>query len=180
LSREDVPFRPGLFVPAATVSASTSRMGRVRVGVGEAPLHGAWRTSMARRAPAVVAVVLVLLGVIAVAVRFDAASDGTVVTSWRTDGVVVDVPNAADGPGLQTGNVVITIGGQRLADGLGGLARPQLGSQVAYEIVPDGDTQLMVRMERQDPYPLLVAGWGKPGLRRRARRFGGRALRAAA
>jgi signal transduction histidine kinase len=113
---------------------------------------------MARRAPAVVAIVLVLLGVIAVAVRFDAASDGTVVTSWRTEGVTIDVPNAADG--LQTGDVVITIGGQRLADGLGGLARPQLGSQVPYETVRDGDTQLMVRMERQDPYPLLVAGWG--------------------
>jgi signal transduction histidine kinase len=115
---------------------------------------------MARRAPAVVAVVLVLLGVIAVAVRFDAASDGTVVTSWRTDGVVVDVPNAADDPGLQTGDAVTRIGGQRLADGLGGLARPQLGDEVAYEIVRDGATQLMVRMERQDPYPLLVSGWG--------------------
>ena len=56
----------------------------------------AQRPSMARRAPAG-AIVLVLLGVIAVAVRFDAASDGTVVTSWRTDGVVVDVPNAVDG-----------------------------------------------------------------------------------
>jgi hypothetical protein len=76
----------------------------------KAPLRGAWRTSMARRAPAVVAVVLVLLGVIAVAVRFDAASDGTVVTSWRADGVVIDVPKAVDGPVLQTGDVVITIG----------------------------------------------------------------------
>lgn len=115
---------------------------------------------MARRAPAVVAAVLVLLGVIAVAVRFDAASDGTVVTSWRTDGVVVDVPNAVDGPGLQTGDVVTKIGGQRLADGLGDLARPQLGDEVGYDIARDGATQVMVRMERQDPYPLLQTGWG--------------------
>jgi hypothetical protein len=124
----------------------------------KAPLRGAWRTSMARRAPAVVAVVLVLLGVIAVAVRFDAASDGTVVTSWRADGVVIDVPKAVDGPVLQTGDIVITIGGQRLADGLGGLARPPLGSEVAYEIVRDGAAQVTVRVERQDPYPLLLTG----------------------
>ena len=98
----------------------------------KAPLRSAWRPSMARRAPAVIAVVLVLLGVIAVAVRFDAASDGTVVTSWRTEGVVVDVPNAVDGAGLQTGDVVTKIGGQRLADGLGDLARPPLGEEVRY------------------------------------------------
>ena len=43
----------------------------------------AWRSSLARRAPAIVAVVLVLLGVIAVAVRLDAPSDGTVVSLYR-------------------------------------------------------------------------------------------------
>jgi hypothetical protein len=84
---------------------------------------------MTRRAPAVVAVVLVLLGVIAIVVRFDAAADGTVVTSWRTDGVVVDVPNPVDGPGLRTGDVVTGIGGHRLADRLGGLGRPSLGDE---------------------------------------------------
>ena len=53
----------------------------------------AWRSDLARRAPAIAAVVLVLLGVIAVAVRLDAPSDGTVVSFYRTDGVVVDVPS---------------------------------------------------------------------------------------
>ena len=61
----------------------------------------AWRSNLARRAPAIVAVVLVLLGVIAVAVRLDAPSDGTAVSLYRTDGVVVDVPSPVDGPGLR-------------------------------------------------------------------------------
>jgi hypothetical protein len=126
----------------------------------KAPLLRGRRPSLARRAPAVVAVVLVLLGVIAVVVRFDAAADGTVVTSWRADGVVVDVPNAVDGPGLRAGDVVTGIGGHRLADGLGGLARPSLGDEIAYDVVPDGATPVTVRIERQDPYPLLVIGWG--------------------
>jgi hypothetical protein len=49
---------------------------------------------LARRAPAAVAVTLVLLGVIAVAVRLDAPTDGTVVSFWQVDGVVVTVPDS--------------------------------------------------------------------------------------
>ena len=120
----------------------------------------AWRSNLARRAPAIVAVVLVLLGVIAVAVRLDAPSDGTVVSLYRTDGVVVAVPSPVDGPGLRSGDVVIEIAGHRLADGLGGLARPQLGEEIGYDIVRDGIAQVTVRVDRTDPYPLLVAGWG--------------------
>ena len=126
----------------------------------KAAKRNAWRTALARRAPAVVAVVLVLLGVIAVAVRLDAPSDGTVVSFYRTDGVVVDVPKPIDGPGLQTGDVVIGIAGHRLADGLGGLTRPQLGEEIAYDIMRGGTAQVTVRVDRTDPYPLLVAGWG--------------------
>jgi two-component system NarL family sensor kinase len=125
----------------------------------KAAKRNAWRSALARRAPAVVAVVLVLLGVIAVAVRLDAPSDGTVVSFFRADGVVVDT-NPVDGPGLQTGDVVIEIAGHRLADGLGGLARPQLGEEIAYDIRRDGISQVLVRIDRTDPYPLLVAGWG--------------------
>ena len=120
----------------------------------------AWRSSLTRRAPAIVAVVLVLLGVIAVAVRLDAPSDGTVVSFYRVDGVVVDVLGPVDGPGLQTGDVVTRIAGHRLADGLGGLARPQVGEEIAYDIARDGATRVTVRVERTDWYPLLVAGWG--------------------
>jgi signal transduction histidine kinase len=120
----------------------------------------AWRSSLARRAPAIVAVVLVLLGVIAVAVRLDAPSDGTVVSFYRVDGVVVDVPSTVDGSGLQSGDVVIEIAGQRLANGVGGLARPQLGDELAYDVRRDGTARVTVRINRTDPYPLLVAGWG--------------------
>ena len=91
----------------------------------------AWRSGLTRRATGACAVVLVLLGVIAVAVRLDAPSDGTVVSFYRVDGVVVDVPGPVDGPGLQTGDVVTEIAGHRLADGLGGLARPQPGEEIA-------------------------------------------------
>jgi signal transduction histidine kinase len=121
----------------------------------------AWRSSLARRAPAIVAVLLVLLGVIAVAVRLDAPSDGTVVSSYGVDGVVVDMPSPADGPGLQTGDVVIEIAAQRLANGLGYLARPQFGQEIPYDIVRAATTiRVTVGVDRTDPYPLLAAGWG--------------------
>jgi hypothetical protein len=121
----------------------------------------AWRSSLARRAPAIVAVLLVLLGVIAVAVRLDAPSDGTVVSSYGVDGVVVDMPSPADGPGLQTGDVVIEIAAQRLANGLGYLARPQFGQEIPYDIVRAATTiRVTVGVDHTDPYPLLAAGWG--------------------
>ncbi len=120
----------------------------------------AWRSSFTRRVPALVAVVLVLLGVIAVAVRLDAPSDGTVVSFYQVDGVVVDVPSSVEGPGLQNGDVVIEIAGHRLADGLGGLARPLLGEEIAYDVARDGTARVTVRIDRQAPYPLIVAGWG--------------------
>ena len=121
----------------------------------------AWRSSLARRAPAIVAVLLVLLGVIAVAVRLDAPSDGTVVSSYGVDGVVVDMPGPADGPGLQTGDLVIEIAAQRLANGLGYLARPQFGQEIPYDIVRAATTiRVTVAVDRTDPYPLLAAGWG--------------------
>jgi hypothetical protein len=127
----------------------------------KATQHHARRSIIARRAPAIVAVVVVLLGVIAVAVRLDAPSDGTVVSFYRTDGVVVDVPSPADGLGLKTGDLVIEIAGQRLANGLGGLARPQLGDEIAYDIErATTTTRVSVGVDRTNPYPLLAAGWG--------------------
>ncbi|MFI6604137.1 hypothetical protein ACIBHX_48590 [Nonomuraea sp. NPDC050536] len=54
---------------------------------------------MRRRIPALAAIALVVLGVIAVAVRLDAPSDGFLVrtewSSWRADGVVAGRPQAA-------------------------------------------------------------------------------------
>lgn len=88
----------------------------------------------ARRMPAVVAVALVLLGLISLAARLDAASDGTVLrpgwSSWRAAGLVVDVPNPAEASGLRDGDVITAIAGHRLSDGLGGVARPNLGDAV--------------------------------------------------
>ena len=113
-----------------------------------------------RRAPAVLAAGMVLIGVLAVAVRFDAASDGTVVSSWRTDGVVVQALTGGAGTPLLTGDVVTSVAGRRLADGLGGLARPVAGQKLAYEVVREGTHALIVPVGRADPYPLLSAGWG--------------------
>jgi hypothetical protein len=88
------------------------------------PTRRAWQVHLARRAPAAIAVILVLLGVIAVAVRLDAPADGTIVSVWQVDGVVVTVPDPTANPGLQTGDLVTEIAGHHLSDGLGGLARP--------------------------------------------------------
>jgi signal transduction histidine kinase len=114
---------------------------------------------LARRAPAAIAVVLVLLGVIAIAVRLDSLADGTVISSWQMDGVVITVPDPAANQGLQTGDFVTQIAGHRLADGLGGLAQPALGDELQYDIARGGPSQVTVTVERPDPYRLLV-GWG--------------------
>lgn len=124
------------------------------------PARRAWRLSLARRAPAGIAVVLVLLGVIAVAVRLDAPDDGTVVSSWQVNGTVVDVTDAAQSSGLHSGDLVTVIAGQRLADGVGDLARPAPGEQLGYEVIRSSPDLVTVRIGRVDPYPLLVAGWG--------------------
>ena len=101
-----------------------------------------------------------LLGVIGVAVRLDAPADGTVVSFWQVDGVVVTLPDTATSQGLQTGDLVTEIAGHRLADGLGGLPPPAAGEQLTYDIVRNGPRQVAVRIEQVDRYPLLLAGWG--------------------
>jgi DNA-binding NarL/FixJ family response regulator len=107
-----------------------------------------------------IAVVLVLLGLIAVAVRLDAPADGTAVSFWQVDGVIVDVPGAAKSSGLQSGDLVTRIAGHRLAEGLGGVARPIPGDQLGYEVVRNGLDQVEVQVQQVDPYPLLAVGWG--------------------
>ncbi|HEU4545748.1 MAG TPA: hypothetical protein VFR88_05600, partial [Microlunatus sp.] len=76
-----------------------------------------------RRLPTVLSVVLVALGVLAVAVRLDAPADGARVTAWLTGGVVIapDAPPTVEtgtadaGSGraqeLVSGDVVRVIGG---------------------------------------------------------------------
>ena len=94
--------------------------------LGDHPVRRGWHSRLVHQGPAVLAVGLVLLGVLAVAVRLDAAADGTVVSSWLTDGVAVQVVSSGARSPLQDGDVVTTIAGHRIADGLGGLNPPDL------------------------------------------------------
>ena len=127
----------------------------------KAAKRNAWRTALARRAPAVLAVVLVLLGVLAVAVRLDAASDGTVVSSWRTDGVVVDVPSPSTVPAADRRRRHH----DRRTSPRRRAGRPcPPGSRARRSRTRScgrGRAQrLTVPLDRADPYPLLAAGWG--------------------
>ena len=129
--------------------------------VVSAPARPTWRRILGRRAAPVLAAVLVLLGVIAVAVRLDAPGDGTVVSFWQVDGVIIDAPDPADNRDLHSGDLVTVIAGHRLADGLGGLPAPVPGDQLIYDIVRNAaPLQVPVRVDRVDPYPLLLDGWG--------------------
>ncbi len=116
-----------------------------------------------RWAPAAVAIVLVVLGVLGTTARLDAPDDGSLLRltrdTWLASGVVVDVP-APSGTTLRTGDLVTTIAGDRLADGLGGVPRPPIGAVLPYEVVRGAATSLAVTMVRVDPYPLLALGWG--------------------
>lgn len=118
----------------------------------------------ARRLPAVVSLALVLLGLIAVATRLDAASDGTLIragwSSWRSDGVVVDARGAAGPSEIRDGDAVTRISGHRLADGLGGIPRPEPGEAVDYEVIREAPVELTVRVVRPHWAPLAAAGWG--------------------
>lgn len=117
-----------------------------------------WRS---RKTPAGVAIVLVVLGVVATAVRLDAPSDGSVVLlGWPPGGVVVDVPGGAGGPGLRAGDLVTAVSGHRLADGPGGAPSPRPGTVTTYDVVRGQATTVTVLVGRPDPYPLLVQGWG--------------------
>ncbi|NJP91747.1 hypothetical protein HCN51_20170 [Nonomuraea sp. FMUSA5-5] len=127
----------------------------------------AWRsgTIPARRrraAPAAVAIVLVVLGVMATAVRLDAPSDGSVVLlGWRPGAVAVDVPAAAAGSGLRSGDLVTGVAGRPLAGGPGAVARPLPGTTLLYDVVRENEaTVVAVRVALPDPYPLILQGWG--------------------
>ncbi len=132
----------------------------VRVAV-LSPVASARRS---RRTPAVVAAGLVLLGLVATAARLDAPSDGSILrlggSTWHHNGVTVDVPGAPSDSGLHPGDLVTAIAGHRLADGLGGVARPRPGDTLTYDVVRDRVIQVPIRLEHAEPYPLLNEGWG--------------------
>jgi two-component system NarL family sensor kinase len=124
------------------------------------PAHRRWARKLASRAAPALAVVLVLLGVIGVAVRLDMPADGTVVSFWQVDGVIIEALDQSGSQGLQSGDLVTVIAGHLLADGLGGLPPPALGDQLTYDMVNGGPHQVLVSVDHVDPYPLLLAGWG--------------------
>ncbi len=80
------------------------------------------------------------------------------VLSYQADGVTVDV--LAPTGGLVPGDLVTRIEGHRLADGPGALADPSLGAELTYSVLRDGFASLTVPIERPDPYPLFLSGWG--------------------
>ena len=123
--------------------------------MGRAPAHP-WR-----RAAALVAAGLVVLGVLATAVRLDAPADPGLVrlgwSAWRADGVVVDVGAAETRSDLHTGEVVNAVAGHPLTDPPGGVPRPNVGEVLLYTV--DGDDR-PVMMLRPEPRVLLLDGWG--------------------
>jgi signal transduction histidine kinase len=159
LSRDDVPFESGFLASGHPAIASTSEWAVCASASVNGSIRRAWGQRLVRHAPAVLAAGLVLTGVLAVAVRLDAPDDGTVVSSWQTYGVVVGVTSGGEPDRLEDGDVVTTIAGRRLADGLGGLARPEPGQEVSYQVLRDV-RPLTLQIGRADPYPLLAAGWG--------------------
>ena len=114
-----------------------------------------------RRAGVWCAAVLVLLGVLATAARLDAPSDPAVLrlgwSTWRADGVVVDVPAALPSAALRSGELVTTIAGHPLSDPPGGLPRPAPGAELTY--VVDGVPRTVV-VQRPAVSALIMDGWG--------------------
>jgi signal transduction histidine kinase len=139
-------------------------VGRDDLNVASARLSHLTSSGRSRWTAAAVAVALVVLGILATAARLDAPSDGSIIeltwSSWRFDGVIVDVPGPPASAGLDSGDLVTAIAGHRLADGLGGVARPALGTTVRYDVTRDAATSVEVTVHRPDPYPLLNQGWG--------------------
>src|SRR5689334_12996233 len=109
-----------------------------------------------RRWPAVLAVLLVLLGVVGVAARLDAPSDGSVIrfggAAWRADALRVDV--TGDDSALRDGDEVSAIGGNRFTGGL--IVRP--GDTIPYELRGGGARDVTVT--RADLAGPLRDGWG--------------------
>ncbi len=117
-------------------------------------------TRARRKVPPVLAAAIVLCGLIAVAVRLDAPGDGTSVTGWRADGVVLAVDQAA-ASALNDGDLVTTIDGRALTRGPAGAAWPDLGQSLRYQLERNGEAlDVPVRMVPTELAPLVSRGWG--------------------
>ena len=110
---------------------------------------------------AVLASVLVVLGVLGVAVRFDAPADGARVTDWVPGGVVVAATDRGGDldTGLRTGDMVGPWVVRRWRAPAGGAPAP--GVTLPYEVERAGRTvTIEVPIGRPTVGPMLRYGWG--------------------
>ena len=114
-----------------------------------------------RRAAALGAAALVVLGLLATVVRLDTPADPGIPrlgwSTWRADGVVVDVPAGSTSSELKSGEVVTAIAGHRLTERPGGVPQPTVGQSLEYDL--NGAVR-QVAMERPGPAVMIRNGWG--------------------
>jgi hypothetical protein len=119
-----------------------------------------------RRAAALAAAALVVLGLLATVIRLDTPADPGMPrlgwSTWRADGVVVDVPPGSNSSELKSGEVVTAIAGHRLTERPGGVLQPTVGQSLEYEV--NGAVR-QVAMERPSPAVMIRNGWGEFDLR---------------
>ena len=102
-----------------------------------------------------------MIGLLAVAVRFDTPADPGLLrlgwSTWRSDGVVVDVPAGVSDATLRSGDVISAIAGHRLTEPPGGVPRPAPGEVLSYQV---NGAESGVLMRRPSASVLITDGWG--------------------
>ena len=114
-----------------------------------------------RSAAVLVAAGLVVLGLLATVVRLDTPADPGIPqlgwSTWRADGVVIDVPVAEPNTVLHSGDVVMAVAGHRLTEPPGGVPQPTVGQPLPYQV---NGVVRSVPMQRPSPVVMIKDGWG--------------------
>jgi signal transduction histidine kinase len=114
-----------------------------------------------RSAAVLVAAGLVVLGLLATVVRLDTPADPGIPqlgwSTWRADGVVIDVPAAEPNTVLHSGDVVTAVAGHRLTEPPGGVPQPTVGQSLPYQV---NGVVRPVPMQRPSPVVMIKDGWG--------------------